>query len=427
MELISQGIAGIITIPLLAWLISENRRAHPVHRLAVIVITAIAVQFAIAIFLLKLPQARVFFDVLGQTVFALQSASDKGAQLLFGYLAGGDAPFDATKPENSYLVAFRVLPIILVLSAIVRLLYHWGVLQKVVGFFAFLLRRTVGTGGALGTVSASAIFLGLVEAPLMIRPYLKDMGRGALFATMVVVMATVAGTVMALYASILAPSVPGAAGHLMAASLMNIPGALMLARLAVPEGFDSGHETVAITLDNPPHSSMDAIVQGTIDGVKLVVTVAAMLIVIVSLVALANESLGAITEPAIGTKLTLQGILGVIMLPFALLIGIPWHEAATVGSLLGQKVVLNEFLAYLELAKMPASGEGGLSDRSRLIVTYALCGFANLGSLGILVGALSAMAPQRRTEIVALAPKSVLIGFLATLLSAAIVSVLQWG
>jgi len=299
-------------------------------------------------------------------------------------------------------------------------------LQRVVAVFAFLLRHTVGTGGALGTVSASAIFMGLVEAPLMIRPYIKDMGRGALFATMVVVMATVAGTVMALYASILSTVVPGAAGHLLAASLMNIPGALMLSRLCVPDGFEASDEDpVGVVMEDAPKSSMDAIAQGTFEGLKLVATVGAMLIVIVSLVALVNMILAGITAP-FGVRITLEQALGVLMAPVAFLIGIPWNEAFTAGELLGQKVVLNEFLAYLELAKTPLEGEGALSERSRFILTYALCGFANLGSLGILVGGLGTMAPQRRAEIVELAPRSVFVGFLATLLSAAIIGCITW-
>lgn len=434
MTLLLQSIAGILVIPLLAWVISENRAALGTRRALVIAATAIGVQVIIAVAFLKMPYAAYLFDLIGGAVRALQAATNVGAQLLFGYLAGGTAPFKVENQGNLFLVAFQVLPIILVLSAIVRLLYYWGVLQRVVGFFAFLLRRSVGAGGALGTVSASAIFLGLVEAPLMIRPYIKDMARGALFATMVVVMATVAGTVMALYASILAPVVPGAAGHLVAASLMNVPGALMLARLAVPDGFSSDDDDpVHVVLDDPPQSSMDAIAQGAIEGLKLVATVGAMLIVIVSLVALLNMMLGSSVSGVLGilgmsspVPVTLESILGIVMAPVALLIGIPFEEAMTAGSLLGKKVVLNEFLAYLQMSQMPVDGPGALSERSRFILTYALCGFANLGSLGILVGALTAMAPQRRAEIVELAPKSVLVGFLATMLSAAIVGALTW-
>ncbi len=384
-----------------------------------IVAIALTAQAAIALVLLKVPATRVLFDGIGQGVFALQRATDAGMQLVFGYLAGGPAPFEIKAPQNDFLLAFRGLPLILVLSALVHLLYHWGLLQRVVAVFAAGLRRIAGTGGPLGTVSAASIFLGIVEAPLMIRPYLKDMQRGALFATMVVTMATIAGTVMAIYATILDPLVPGAAGHLLAGSIMNVPGALMLARLAVPHGFDSGPASAEIVLSSQPQSSMDAIAQGTIEGIKLLATVIAMLVVMVSLVALVNAILALVAEP-FGVKPTLQQLLGYLCAPLAWLIGIPAAESLTAGSLIGQKLVLNEFISYLDLARTP---EAALSPRSRVILTYAMCSFANLGSLGILIGALTAMAPERRSEIVSLAPRAMIIGFLATLLSAAIVGV----
>lgn len=420
MSLALQSLVGIVAVPAIAWALSEERRLLPAGRLLRIVLAAIALQIVIALVLLKVPAARLVFDGLGQAVLAIQNATDAGAQLVFGYLAGGPAPFDMSKPENSYIIAVRVFPMILVLSAIVRLLYHWGVLQRVVAGFAYVLQRTLGTGGPLSTVSAASIFLGIIEAPLMIRPYLTGMGRGAFFATMCVSMATVAGTVMALYASILAPLVPGAAGHLLAASIMNVPGALMLARLMVPRDFEGGPETAVMSAGEDSRSSMDAIAQGTVEGLKLVAMVAAMLIVVVSLVALFNSILALAAEP-LGIKLTLQGILGTVCAPLAWMIGIPWSEAATAGALLGQKVVLNEFLAYIELARTPPAL---LSDRSRLILTYAMCSFANLGSLGILLGGLTAMAPERRAEIAALVPRAMVVGFLATLLSAAIVGLI---
>jgi CNT family concentrative nucleoside transporter len=248
------------------------------------------------------------------------------------------------------------------------------------------------------------------------------MGRGALFAAMAVGMATVAGTVMALYATILEPVLPGAAGHVLAASLMNAPGALMLARLAVPTGFEGGPATATIRLDHQPRSAMDAIAQGTVDGLKLLASVVAMLIVMVALVALANSLIGFLTGP-LGAPVTLQQILGWICTPLAFLIGVPLNEATLAGSFIGQKIVLNEFLAYLDLARLAPEA---LSPRSRLLLTYALCGFANLGSLGIMVGGLTAMVPERRDEIIELAPKSVLVGLLATLLSAAIVGTIVW-
>lgn len=424
MMLMLQAALGVVLIPLAVWLVSEDRWHIPVWRLIGIVAATLAVQLVLALLLLKVPAARYLFEALGDGVLALQRATEVGARLVFGYLAGGAAPFEASAPQNEFIIAFRVLPIILVLSALVRLLYYWGVLQAIVHGFALLLRRGLGIGGPLATVSAASLFLGLVEAPLLIRPYLNELGRGALFAMMAVVMATIAGTVMALYATVLAPHLPGAAGHLLAASLMNIPGALLLARIAVPEGFlGGGPEHAVISLEDPPRSAMDAITRGTLDGVQLVVAVAAMLIVFVALVSLGNTILAAVSAP-FGVTLTLQQMLGWVCAPLAFIIGIPWEEAGKAGQLLGERLVLNELIAYLDLARM---GPGELSERSRLILTYALCGFANLGSLGIMLGGLTALLPERRSDILELAPRSVGVGFLATLLSGALIGLVTAG
>ncbi len=417
-----QSALGIFLIPLLAWAISENRAAMSLGAKLRFVVGGIALQFLLVALLLHMPWTRALFEVLATAVLALQAAADAGATLVFGYLASGPAPFKAERPEASFILAFRVLPLILVLSAIVRLLYYWGVLQRVVQAAAWALQRAFGTGGPLATSAASSVFLGLVEAPLLIKPYLKDMPRGALFAAMAVTMATVAGTVMALYASILSSVVPGAAGHLIAASVINVPGALVLSRLAVPDGFSGGPSSADIAIDDAPASSVDAIVKGTFDGLHIVAAVAATLIVMVSLVALVNTILGQFGEVG-GSKLTLQLILGYLCMPFAFIIGIPMSEAPVAGSLIGQKVILNEFLAYLELLKVPA---GELSARSKLLITYALCGFANLGSLGILIGGLSVLCPERRAEIVELAPRALVIGFLTTLLTASIIGTTVW-
>ena len=291
-----------------------------------------------------------------------------------------------------------------------------------VGALSRRFQTACGIGGPLGTVAAAKVFLGMVEAPLLVRPYLASMGRGALFAAMAVGMATIAGTVMALYASSLEPGLPGAAGHVLAASLMNAPAALLLARLAEPKGFVGGPEVAEVRLANPPRSAMDAIAQGTADGIKLLAAVAAMLVVMVALVSLANAVLSLLPTGSLG-PLTLQRMLGWLAMPVALLIGIPWNEAATAGTLIGEKIVLNELVAYLDLAQVPADA---LSPRSRLVLTYALCGFANLGSLGILVGGLTSMVPERREDVVALAPKAMLVGIMATLFSASVVGTVVW-
>lgn len=416
-----QGLVGLAAIPLLAWSLCEDRAALPWRQAAATVGGALALQCVIAILLLRWPAARVFFDVVGQAFLALRTATEAGMRVVFGYLSGGPAPYDVKQPGNAFLLGFQALPLIMVLSALARLLYHWGVLQVVVRAFARVLQVTFGIGGPLGTAAAAKVFVGMVEAPLLIRPYLQDMGRGALFAIMVVGMATVAGTVMALYGAILEPLVPGAAGHVLAASIMNVPGALMLARLLVPQGFEGGPVSAAVTLDDAPRSSIDAVVQGTADGVKLLANVIGLLVVMVALVTLFNGALGLVGKP-LGLTLTLQGMLGIVAAPLAWAIGIPWSEAVTAGGLLAEKIVLNEFVAYLDMAKLPPEA---LSARSRLILTYALCGFANVASLGIMIGGLTAMAPGRRDVIIELAPRAMLLGALATCLSGALVGVVS--
>ncbi len=420
--LVLQSLLGVFFIPLLVWMTGEGRHTLAPRQVAATIAAGLALQAAIAIVFLKVPQAGVLFHAASAAIGALQRATNAGTSLVFGYLAGAPAPFDVTRPQHAFILAFQALPLILLMSALSRLLYYWGILQRVVAAFAIVLQKTFGIGGPLGMSTAANVLLGMVEAPLLIRPYLKGMGRGALFATMVGGMATIAGTVMVIYASILEPLVPGAAGHLLAASLLNAPAALMLSRLAVPDGFHDGPTSAHAALEDGPRSSMDAIVQGTTDGVRLLAAVAAMLVVMVALVALANEILGAISG-GFGVPLTLQRLLGWLCAPLAWLLGIPWSEAATAGALLGQKIVLNEFLAYLSLA---GTDTAALSPRSRLIITYALCGFANLGSLGIMIGGLVAMAPDRRAEIVALGGRSLFVGMLATMLSAAVVGTLSW-
>lgn len=412
-----QSLLGVVAIPLFAYLISENRQRLRDEHVLRTVLLALGAQFLLAIALLKLPGASALFGAIGAAVGALQAATQEGMQRVFGYLAGAPAPFAPSGTGTTFLLAFQGLPLILVMSALTRVLYHWGVLQRVVLAFAYVFKRLFGISGPLGTVAAAKLFVGMVEAPMLVRPYLADFGRGALFAAMTLGMATVAGTVLALYATILEPVLTGAAGHVVAASLLNAPAALILARLVVPDGFASGPDTAELRLEHAPRSTMDAIAQGTWDGIRLLAAVVAMLVVMVSLVALANIVLSAMGRP-LGVALTLERMLGWVMAPVAFLIGIPWSEAATAGSLLGEKVVLNELIAYLDLAKLPPEA---LSERSRIILAYALCGFANLGSLGIMLGGLTALVPERRNDIVELAPRAVLVGLMATLLTGSVV------
>ncbi len=398
-----------------AWLLSENRRAVRPR----LIVAGLGLQFLLALALLKLPPVKTVFLSLNGLVLAVQQATQAGTELVFGYLGGAAAPFETLYPHNSFVLAFRALPLILVISALSALLFHWRILPLLVRGFAWLLRRTLGTGGPLGLGAAANVFVGMTEAPLLIRPYLAGMTRPALFGLMTCGMATIAGTVMVLYASLIGSVVPDAMGHILIASIISAPAALMIAGILIPETQEARDET-PVRIESQSRSAMDAITRGTLEAIPLWLNILAMLVVMVALVSLVNQLLGLLPMIA-GEPLTAQRLLGWIMAPVVWLIGIPWHEAPTAGALMGIKTVLNELVAYLELARLPTET---LSERSRLIMTYALCGFANLGSLGIMIGGLGAMAPERRDEIVAMGLKSILAGTLATLMTGAVVAML---
>jgi CNT family concentrative nucleoside transporter len=410
-------LLGLAVIPFVAWLLSEQRSALSGQAVLRMAVAAIALQIAVAGLLLNVPLLRGLFDWPSRAIVALQAATLDGVRLVFGHLAGGPAPYEIVRPEQSFVLAFQALPLILIVSVLSKVLYHWGVLQKIVRGFAWALERTMNVDGPVATGAAANIFIGMVEAPLLIRPYLKTMSRSGLFATMTVGMAGIAGTVLVLYASILKDSVPGVAGHLIVASVISVPAALLIAALMVPKPPAQAEASGTPVLVSENRTVMEAIADGTREGVGLLVGVTAMLIVAVALVSLANMTLAALSAP-FGIDLTLQRLLGSAFAPLAFLIGIPWGEAATAGSLLGVKTILNEFVAYLQMAGLP---EGALSERSRLIMTYALCGFANFGSLGIMIGGLIAMVPERRSEITDLGLRTIVSGTLATLMTAAVV------
>ncbi|HUI34464.1 MAG TPA: nucleoside transporter C-terminal domain-containing protein [Stellaceae bacterium] len=410
-----RGLLGIAVLLLIAWAISEDRFRVPVR----VVVAGVLLQAAVAVLLLKFPPASKAFLVLNDGVQALQNATDAGTGFVFGYLGGGALPFTETHPGASFIFAFRALPLVLVISALATVLFHWGVLQRIVQGFAWVLRRSVGIGGPLGLGAAVHIFVGHIEAPLLIRPYLLSLERGELFALMSCGMAGIAGTVMVLYAAILGPVIPDALGHILVAAVISTPAALALAALMVPFHPDPS-PTAELTLADPPVSTMDAVAKGTRDGIVFLANIVAMLVVLVALVSLVNAVLGSLPNLA-GEPLTLQRLIGYVFRPVMWLIGIPAGEIATAAQLMGTKVVLNEFIAYVDLAKVPA---GDLSEHSRLVMTYAMCGFANFGSLGILIGGMGAMVPERRAEIVALGLRSILSGTMAGLMSGSIVGML---
>ncbi|MBF0281440.1 MAG: nucleoside:proton symporter [Zetaproteobacteria bacterium] len=410
-----QAVAGILTILACAYLFSENRSAIRIR----IITTGLLLQLIIALTLLKVPMFQSLFLLFNQLMMALQEATQAGTSFVFGYLGGAASPFVENNPANSFILAFRALPMILVMSALSALLFYWGILPKIVNAFSYLLQRSMGIGGALGLTTTANIFVGMLEAPLLIKPYLHTMNRSELFALMVAGMSTIAGTMMALYAAILGHVIPNAMGHILTASLISAPAAIMIAFIMIPNISNNG---TSATLHNSTSasSSIDAITRGTLDGLKLLANVIAMLIVLIALVHLCNLLLTQL--PNVNeAPLSLERMLGWCMAPLVWLLGIPWSEATTAGSLMGTKTILNEFMAYLQLAALP---KDALSEHSKIIMTYALCGFANLGSLGIMIGGLSALIPQRQSEIIQLGMKSILAGTLTTCLTGAVVGLL---
>jgi CNT family concentrative nucleoside transporter len=415
MPLSLQSAFGILVFIALAWALSEDRSRIPSRTLLV----GVALQFALAAVLLWLPLFRQAFLGLNDLLLSLEQATRAGTEFVFGYLGGATPPYEEAGAGSAFILAFRALPLILLVSALSALLFYWRLLPLLVRLLSRLLQRAMGIGGALALGAATNIFVGMVEAPLFVRPYLKEMTRSELFTLMTTGMATVAGTVMVLYASILRDAVPDAMGHILIASLISAPAAIVIAQILVPpEARATAGELV------PPEaasSSMDAVTKGTLQGVALLINITAMLVVMVALVSLANMLLGLL--PAVdAAPLTLQRILGWLLAPVAWLMGIPWDQVLAGGSLLGTKTILNELLAYLDLAALP---EDRLDARSRLIMTYALCGFANFGSLGIMLGGLGTMVPERRAEIVALGMKSIFAGTLATCMTGAVMGVLN--
>jgi CNT family concentrative nucleoside transporter len=372
----------------------------------------------VGIILLKLPIFREFFLLLNRMVLSLQSATTAGTSFVFGYLGGADLPFTETFPGASFILAFRALPLVLLMSALSALLFYWKVLPFVVRAFSWALQKTMRLGGAEGLGVSANIFVGMVESPLFIRPYLKEMTRSEIFTLMTCGMATIAGTVMVLYASILSDKIPDVMGHILTASIISVPAAVTISKIMVPE--TKAPTGGQLSAPDPASSSMDAVTKGTLQGIDLLLNIIAMLVVLVALVYLVNLMLGLLPNMG-GAPVTLQRLLGIVMAPIVWLMGIPWSESATAGALMGTKTILNELLAYIDLSRLSPDA---LSPRSVLIMTYAMCGFANPGSLGIMIGGLGTMAPDRRSEIVALGLRSIIAGTLATSMTGAVVGII---
>ena len=418
-----QSAFGVFALLAVAWAFGENRRAVSLRQTAI----GLGVTFLTALALIKLPFVARAFGAINDAVGAISAASRAGTSFVFGYLGGCALPFDLKAPGADFILAFQALPVVLLMSVLTTLLFYWRILPPVVRGMAWLLERTLGVGGAVGLSTAANIFLGMVEAPLFIRPYLAQLTRSELFLVMTGGMAGIAGTVLVLYATLLAPLIPDAAAHFVIASVLGAPAAILVSLIMVPETDDKrtggalADPRVAGDPDMHASSTMDAIVKGTTAGLELLLNIIAMLIVLVALVHLANAILGLLPDAG-GAAISLQRMLGYAMAPVCWLMGLPWPQAITAGALMGVKTVLNELIAYVDLSKLDPDA---LDPRSRLIMLYAMCGFANFGSLGIMIGGLGTMAPERRDEINSLGLKSIVSGTLTTCLMGAIVGVLS--
>jgi CNT family concentrative nucleoside transporter len=409
----AQGLTGILLILLLAWAASENRAMRPGWRW---IAGAILMQVALALVIVRVPAVWSLVDGINRGVAAIEQATLAGSSYMFGYLGGAPIPF-VLKPgaPQPMVIAFQILPLIIVFSALTALLWHWGVLRALVTGLSWALRRTLGVTGVVGLNAGANIFLGVVEAPLVVRSWFARMSRADMFAVMVLSMANISGALLVLYATTLAPQLPDAVGHMIVASFLSLPASILVARIMVPG--EASAEPTEPAAEVRYESSMDAIIKGTMDGVQLVLAVIGIIIVVFALVNLADQMLAA--APGVGGEpLTVKRLFGWLFAPFMWALGVPWAEAGTAGALMGTKAILNEYVAYLEFAGLPADA---LTPRSKLIVTYALCNVANLASVGLLVSTIATLAPDRRADAVQLGMKSWLAGNLASAMGAAVI------
>lgn len=411
------GLLGLITFITLAWALSENRRTFPLRA----VLSGLGLQVLLGWLILRTETGRAFFQSLDDIFRTLLSFANEGASMVFGPLANADLLSEKWGPGNAFIFVVTVTGTIVLVSAISTALYHYGVLQLIVRAMAWVMRRAMGTSGSESLAAAANVFMGQTEAPLVVRPYLPGMSRSELLALMVGGMATIAGGVLAAYVSF-----GISAGHLLTASVMSAPAALMIAKILLPERPQTGNESVSLpptTDEDAPVNGLDALCRGAQDGVKLAINVMAMLIAFVAVVALVNHLLSELLGLlGIVTTTPMQTFLGWVNAPFAWLMGVPWQDCRVVGSLLGERIVLNEFVGYLSLGN--AIKDGALAPRSITITTYALCGFANFASIAIQVGGISALVPERRADLARLGLKAMVGGLLTCYTTACVAGLL---
>jgi len=411
--LLIQGLLGIVVFVALAMPFSSNWRRINLKLVAF----AVALQFIICALLLKAPGIRDGLEYVNRAVGALGRATMQGTSFVYGYLGGGTPPFEVTNPGYLTTFAFQVLPLVIVMSALSALLWYWRILPVIIKGISVVFERALGTRGPAGLVATANIFLGQIEAPLLVRPYLARMTQYELLLVMTAGMATIAGSVMVIYSAMLGEQMQGVLGQLITKSIMSVPAAILFAHLLIPEGNESSQE-----LEKPPRiyeSSMDAVTRGTSDGLNIYLNILAILIVAIALVAIINGTIGLLPDVG-GAPLTMERIADWVFAPIAWLMGVPWNESTTVGSLLGIKTVLNEFIAYLQMQAMPVTA---LSEHSKLIALYAVAGFANLSSVGIQISGIGAMCPERRPDLARLGFRALLAATLASCMCGAVVGI----
>ena len=369
--------------------------------------------------LLKVPLITSFFEYLSNGVEVLKVATAEGSSFIFGYLGGGESPYVESQKGSAIIFAFNILPFIIVMSCFTAVLWYWRVLPILVKGFSAVCQKLFNIGGPIGLGSAANVFVGQVEAPLLIRPYLKDLSKKELLILMTTGMATVAGSVMIALVSMLDMKFDGInlIQHFLIASILSVPAAIVYANIMIP----SNHVTDFESSNTPRvyESTMDAITRGTSDGLNIALGVGSIVLAFIALVYVADSIIGLIPLTLGGEPLSIQLILGYMFAPIAWLMGVPWSEALVSGKLLGIKTALNEFVAYGELASL---SEGVLSDRSRLITLYGLCGFANFSSIGILVSGISAMAPEKKPELIEVSFKALIGATLASCMTGLVLS-----
>lgn len=414
-----QGLIGLTLILLFVWLLSENRQARPSWKW---IVGALLLQFTIALVIVRVPFVWDIIGLANQGVMAIEKATLVGSAYMFGYAGGAELPFVLKEgAQPPLIIAFQILPLVIVFSALSALLWHWGVLAWIVRGLSWALRKTMGVSGVVGLSGGANIFLGVVESPLVLRAYFEKMSRAELFMVMVLAMSTISGAILVLYASTLSATVPNAVGHMISASLISLPAAILLARLMVPgDGkTETSDEQPGLKYDG----SIDAIVRGTMEGVQVFLAVIGIILVVFALVALVDQIL-TILPYVDGQAVTIKRAFGWLFAPVMWTLGVPWDQAPAAGALMGTKTILNEYVAYLDLSALP---EGTFDPRSQLIVVYALCGFANLASVGLLVSTIGTLSPSRRVEVAGLGMKSWIAGNCATAMTGAVIGLITFG